>query len=195
MTKHILELLTGGALALLPAAGQAQATDRDDLSDEQQLVERVGSERLPLTPAVDGPNTTRLLQQGNQNEAQVQQRYAGAAALGNLVQIVQAGAANVADVSQYGAANRTLVDQQGRGNRVESQLTGNNIEADIRQRGNQNEVQQDLSQDNRRYLIEQRGNNNELVQRESSTAPVPGYEVRMVGNGIRITIERGQALP
>lgn len=195
MTKRILGLLASGVLASLPAAVVAQSSDRDDLSAEQQLVEHMGSERLPLAPAADGANTSRLLQQGTQNEALVQQRYTGTGALGNLVQIVQAGAANVADVAQYGAANRTLVDQQGQHNRIESQLTGTGIEADIRQRGNQNLLLQELSQDNRRYLVEQRGNGNELVQRETGAAPALGYEVRMVGNGIRITIEQGQALP
>ncbi|GAB3838497.1 hypothetical protein [Hymenobacter jeollabukensis] len=183
------------SILALPVVAQ-QNTDREGISNEQQLAERLGTERLPMAPAATvGPNTARLLQQGQQNEATVEQRYAGAAALGNLVQIVQAGAANLADIGQYGAANRTVVDQQGAGNRAESQLTGTGIESEIRQRGNQNVLQQDLSLDNRSYLVEQRGNGNELVQRESGAAPGPGYEVRMVGNGIRLTIEQGRVSP
>jgi hypothetical protein len=195
--KPLSLAVLSGALSILalPVVAQ-QNTDRDGISNEQQLAERLGTERLPVAPAtITGPNTTLLLQQGHQNEAAVEQRYAGAAALGNLVQIAQAGAANMADIAQYGAANRTVVNQQGAANRVESQLTGTGIEAEIRQRGNQNLLQQDLSLDNRRYLVEQRGNGNELVQRESGAAPGPGYEVRMVGNGIRLTIEQGRVSP
>ncbi|RAK63486.1 hypothetical protein [Hymenobacter edaphi] len=182
------------SIVALPVVAQQNA-DREGISNEQQLAERLGTERLPVaSAAATGPNTTQLLQQGSQNEAAVEQRYAGAA-LGNLVQIVQAGAANLADIGQIGAANRTVVEQRGAGNRIESQLTGTGIEAEIRQRGNQNLLQQDLSLDNRRYLVEQRGNANELVQRESGAAPGPGYEVRMVGNGIRLTIEQGRVSP
>lgn len=192
----LLRAAAAGALSLLPLLGWAQQAERDGISNEQQLAERLGTERLPLqAAAADGANVSQLVQRGLDNEAAVQQRHAGAASLGNLVQIVQAGAANLADIGQLGGANRTLVEQRGAGNRVESQLTGTGIEADIRQQGNQNVLQQDLSLDNRSYLVEQRGNGNELIQRESSAAPGPGYEVRMVGNGIRVTIERGVATP
>jgi Curlin associated repeat len=195
--KYVLLMVVTAMLGLAPLTGQGQNAEREGISGEQQLAERLGTERLPLTsaPPLDGPNTSVLLQTGEQNQATVQQRYAGATGHGNLVQIVQAGAANVADIGQYGAANRSSVDQQGNGNRVDSQLTGTGIESVIRQDGNQNAVQQDLSQDGRRYLIEQQGSHNELNQRETSAAPAPGYEVRMQGTGIRLTIEQGRVLP
>ncbi|WP_460575184.1 hypothetical protein [Hymenobacter coalescens] len=195
--KRQICVVAVGVLSALPLLGLAQGADRGEMSGEQQLAESLGTERLPLSGGEQllGPNAVRLLQEGSRNEAAVQQRYSGEAALGNLVRIVQAGAANVVGVSQYGAANQTTVEQYGIGNRVESQLNGTGIESDIRQQGNQNVLQQELSLDNRRYLVEQQGNGNELLQRETSAAPGPGYEVRMQGNGIRIIIERGQALP
>ncbi|RTQ48204.1 hypothetical protein EJV47_17395 [Hymenobacter gummosus] len=194
--KHVLLWAATSLLGFAPLAAHSQNAEREGISGEQQLAERLGTERLPLSSQpLDGPNTSVLLQTGEQNEASVQQRYTGAAAHGNLVQIVQAGAANVAAISQYGAANRTDVEQRGHGNSVDSQLSGTGIESVIRQTGNQNEVQQELSQDNRRYVIEQQGSRNELNQRETSAAPAPGYEVRMQGNGIRLTIEQGRVIP
>ena len=83
----------------------------------------------------------------------------------------------------------------GNRNNVATDIVGYNTESVIIQDGNNNRINQELNVDSRRYRVEQKGSNNELNQRESGAAAPPGYEIRMQGSGIRLTIEQGKKVP
>ncbi|RSK44094.1 hypothetical protein EI291_20290 [Hymenobacter rigui] len=127
---------------------------------------------------------------------------AAALPLANKAILAQVGSANQAILQQYGNANVILAEQTGVGNTqtvtqsgtantVISTIEGNGTSSTIRQTGSNNYITQDLQVDNRRYTVQQQGVNNQLTQRESGVAAPPGYDVKMQGNGIRLTIDQG----
>jgi minor curlin subunit len=185
-------LLTGPLTALAQSRSISEAP-----STEQRLAEEIGLERLlPDATALrsqDARNVSILIQEGTGNRSTLQQTNSGA--LANSIYVQQVGFYNEAELTQTGSGNRTTVGQQGTANRVESELLGSNNELTVMQDGNNNQVASTVLNDNRRYTITQTGTNNVLNQVESSPAAPQGYTVEMRGNGIRMTIEQGRAIP
>jgi minor curlin subunit len=159
---------------------------------EQRLAQEITNTAASVMPAASQDQAI-IMQHGAANEATATQRY-GAGGPSNLVMIEQAGAANITQVSQQGNGLRTTVQQRGTGNVAESELRGENLESLIQQNGEDNLVQQQVQGNDQRYVIQQDGVGNELRQVETSSTN-RGYEVHQRGNGIRMTIVQGQAVP
>jgi hypothetical protein len=194
-TRYISLLLAVLGLATTLAQAQTQTQikeSKEGISTEQQLAEQLGTDQLVSLPA-NSANRAVLTQDGNNNSANIDQRLFGGA--GNTAAVLQLGNVNTANVTQMGSGNVTSVKQTGNRNRVNTDIEGYNTESNIVQTGNNNQVNQDLNVDSRRYKVEQQGNNNQLNQRESGSTAPPGYEIRMQGSGINLTIEQGKVHP
>lgn len=191
------------------AAAHAQTTYADPATTSaQQLAQDLGVERIryalaPATP--DLRSVTSLLQTGADNVATISQAsqavLANQAAIwqngtGNFLGLHQTGSDNQASFSQAGRYNQAALSQQGTGNRIYGQVAGNDNDLTATQQGTGNQYATQLTGSQGRYTIEQLGNNNRLTQREtSSSTPLPGYDVKMEGNNMRLTIEQGKAFP
>jgi minor curlin subunit len=193
----------GGALA---AQGQAGGTSQAATA-EQRLAEDLGVDRLrnALLPTTDTRNAALLLQNGLSNSATINQLSQGLplnqativqAGTGNTLGLDQVGAGNQTSFSQAGDANQAALRQNGATNTITGRVTGNNNSVEVEQQGFGNQYSTQLTGNQGRYTIEQLGNNNSLTQRETSAAtPLPGYEVKMEGSNMRLTIEQGKVFP
>ncbi|MBT9393798.1 hypothetical protein KLP40_11550 [Hymenobacter sp. NST-14] len=192
MIPSIKHLFWGLALLAATQARAQRSQDPEDISTGQQLIQQAGATPALLPAASpDNQNQALLTQQGNGNQATIEQHLLSAGR-GNVATILQTGNGNAAAALQTGLANRTTITQVGTGNVAVSDLTGYNTESNILQNGNRNQVDQQLVRDNQRYSVEQQGNNNNLLQRETG-GNAPGYNVTMRGNGINVMIEQGKA--
>ncbi len=150
-------------------AGHAQGTS-SVAGVELQLLEQLSGTRS--VPALPAPTGGSLL---------------------NLTQLTQQGSLNAAHITQVGSGNITSITQVGTSNVAVSTITGTGTRSDIVQTGAHNVVEQQLSVDQRRYTVLQQGLNNQLRQVESGATAPAGYEVKMVGQGINMTIQQGQS--
>jgi hypothetical protein len=160
--------LAVGLLLLGTQRGQAQAVRPTAASVEQQLLDQLSGGPAQLPAA-----TT-------------------AAGLLNVAQLTQQGSMNAAQITQVGSSNVTIVSQSGTGNVVTSTITGTGTRSEISQTGARNLVDQELAVDQRKYVVQQQGFDNQLKQVERGAQAPPGYEVKMVGNGINMTIQQGR---
>jgi minor curlin subunit len=217
-------LLSGALLAALPSWAQTERRTSEAATAEQRLAEDLGYEQLSnavaLPPATAGRNVSALQQNGNRNNALIDQQTLSTLGNqayvqqvgtqnamelvqrqgGNVATITQNGNGNQANYTQDGRGNNTVISQSGRANKVQGVtagsdflLQGDNNVMKIDQNGNNNVVQGEVRENNRLYEIRQTGNNNTLKQVESSSALPKGYSVEMKGQGINITIEQGRA--
>ncbi|QNE42365.1 hypothetical protein F1C16_22355 (plasmid) [Hymenobacter sp. NBH84] len=162
-------LLTILVLLATVQQGWAQEVRNTSLNAEQQLLEQLVTERS------------------------VFQRAAAPTSLLNVTQLTQQGAGNAAHIVQVGSSNVTLISQVGVDNVVNSTISGQHTRSEIVQQGARNVVDQQLTVDGRRYAVLQQGLDNQLKQVESGAQAPPGYQVQMVGNGMKISIQQGQA--
>ncbi|GAA4012997.1 hypothetical protein GCM10022408_27290 [Hymenobacter fastidiosus] len=188
---YSLTVLLGLSSAYVSAQTQSKEP-KEEISKEQRLVERFGTEQLNSLPE-SSIDRSILAQQGNNNAATIDQRLLGIQ--GNTAVVLQLGNTNVVNATQTGAGNSTTVKQVGNRNHVTSDINGYETESFILQDGSYNKITQELNVDERRYKVQQQGNNNQLTQRENGAAAPPGYEIHMKGNGIKMTIEQGKVGP
>ncbi|RSK33982.1 hypothetical protein [Hymenobacter metallilatus] len=154
----------------------AQTEDSEEQVPGLELLKKSGADLNAAAAAVlPVANKAILVQVGSANQATLQ----------------QVGTGNVILAEQMGTRNAQSVTQRGTGNTVVSTIEGNGTTSSIQQAGSYNTVTQELQVDNRRYTVQQQGANNQLTQRESGVAAPPGYDVKMQGNGIRLTIDQG----
>jgi hypothetical protein len=124
---------------------------------------------------------------------------------GNSAEIKQLGNNNITSVNQNGTLNHVIVTRSGNGNVDNVSQNGNNHEYNsivrgnfnannVDQRGSSNVINQNLLGDNQSFTFDQRGHNLEINQVESDLQ-ARGYEVRQRGNGMKVTISNGVALP
>jgi minor curlin subunit len=207
--KTIFFLLVG-SVGIIPLAHAQVNSSSNSVSQaasaEQRLAEDLGVDRLrnALLPP-DTRNAAALLQVGNSNKANIDQasqatliNQATVVQLGNsnVLGLTQTGAGNRTDFSQTGDANQAALRQNGTANTIVGQVTGNNTNVDVDQAGIGNQYSTQLTGNQGRYVIDQVGNNNSFTQRETSTStPLPGYEVKMEGNNMHLTIEQGKVFP
>lgn len=194
----------GGALT---AHGQGLGTSQAATA-EQRLAEDLGVDRLRanLLSSTDVRNNALLLQNGVGNNANVNQTNPSGTT--NQAVVVQAGTGNTLGLDQNGTGNQTSfvqtgddnqanLRQNGTTNTIVGRVTGNNNNVNVDQLGAGNQYSTQLMGNQGRYTIDQLGNNNTLTQRETSTTttPLPGYEVKMEGNNMHLTIEQGKVFP
>jgi hypothetical protein len=197
VVKKTLFMLGGCLLAA--GAVQAQTSPNADpaTTSAQQLAQDLGVERIrfALTPnTADFRNSASLQQMGTGNTAVINQT--NQAILANQAGIQQTGTGNVLNLTQTGSNNQTGFSQQGSGNNILGQVAGDNNTIDATQQGTGNQYSTQLTGNQGRYTIEQLGNNNSLTQRETSTTtPLPGYNVKMEGSNMHITVEQGKVFP
>lgn len=157
----------------------AQVDKEDSTVPNLVLLQNAGAElNAAVTPALPLANKAMLAQVGS----------------GNQATLLQTGVSNVIIAAQTGSQNVQAVAQSGTGNTASTTIVGNGTTSNIRQNGAYNSVDQELRVDNRRYMVQQMGTNNQLVQRETGAAAPPGYEIKMQGNGIRLSIEQGSVV-
>jgi len=178
MKKWLLGLVSA-VLGLTPLLTHAQVTTAPDgiPLTAQELMEQLSPAQLI---SATGQTATP------QNQVILQQVGAG-----NTATVNQLGLTNAVLATQNGNGLNTTIEQNGNGNTVTSEISGTGTSSAVVQTGNQNLLQQQLNVDNRRYSVEQQGSFNQLIQREGGINAPPGYEVKMVGNGIRMTVEQG----
>jgi hypothetical protein len=206
--KIRLILVAGGLSTASLAQAQAGSASSHATTAEQRLAEDLGVDRLRnalLVPVPDARNTASLLQAGTSNTTTVNQFSQGTlpnqatvaqAGTGNYLNILQIGFNNQTNFSQTGNTNQTTLQQNGSGNAVRGRVVGNDNALDVQQQGLNNSYSTQLLGNQGRYNIDQLGNNNSLTQREASTTtPLPGYDVKMEGSNMHITIEQGKAFP
>jgi len=136
-------------------------------------------------------NIFSLSQQGNQNMVQALQNRQGQAGDPNVMEVLQVGNTNDAQLNQRGTGLQVRLRQGGNANRYEGDLNGEDITSDVLQLGNRNNLEQQLSGNGMQYELIQRGNNNELIQLEEAPGQAPGYRIEQNGNGMRLYIEQG----
>lgn len=204
--KSRLLFLTGWLSSTLAAHGQAVGTSQAATA-EQRLAEDLGVDRLrnALQPTAETRNTTLLLQSGVGNSGTINQVSlsgpANQAAIvqsgnGNTLSLDQLGTGNQTSFSQTGDANQAAIRQSGTTNTIVSRLAGNSNNVNVEQSGTGNQYSSQIIGNQGVYKIDQVGNYNTLTQRETSTAtPLPGYEVKMEGNNMHLTIEQGKVFP
>lgn len=192
MKLQHLVLITGFLATGFCAQAQQRNEDKTYTSNEQQIAEAIGLERLVTVRdlPVNSRNLSVLLQEGDNNRAITTQR--NDALLSNQVAITQVGAFNDTEASQVGNNNRTVVRQTGTLNVVRSEVVGSNNQTDIAQDGDRNQVMQQFNADNQTYRIVQDGYDNVLEQRGVSTTAPLGYDIKMEGSGIQISIEQNK---
>ena len=197
----LLAACLGGTLA---AHGQGLGTSQAATA-EQRLAEDLGVDRLraSLQPTVDVRNNALLLQNGVGNNAAINQTNPNGTT--NQAVVVQAGTGNTLGLDQTGTGNQTSfvqagddnqasLRQNGTANTIVGRVAGNGNNVNVDQQGASNQYSTQLTGNQGRYTIDQLGNNNTLTQRETSTTtPLPGYEVKMEGNNMHLTIEQGKA--
>lgn len=169
MKIGVIGLLTIGSLVATTQQGRAQEVRSASSNAEQQLLEQLATERSVFQRAAAPPSPL------------------------NVAQLTQQGAGNAAYIMQVGRSNATVVSQVGVDNVVNSTISGQHTRSEIVQQGTRNVVEQQLTVDGRRYAVLQQGADNQLKQMESGPQAPPGYQVQMVGNGITISIQQGQA--
>lgn len=199
----LLAACLGGALA---AQGQTTGASQAATA-EQRLAEDMGVDRLrsDLLPNTGTRTSSLLLQTGTGNSVTINQATQGLlpsqavivqTGNNNLLGLDQTGSGNQTNFSQIGDANQTTLRQTGTTNAITGRVAGNNNNVDVNQVGDSNQYSTQLTGNQGRYVIDQVGNNNSLTQRETSTTtPLPGYEVKMEGNNMHLTIEQGKVFP
>jgi hypothetical protein len=205
--KALLFFVCSGMLGAGAVHAQTSYADPANTTS-QQLAQDLGVDRIryALTPtAADSRNVTSLLQTGVNNTAIINQTsqavLANQAAIqqngvGNMLGLTQTGSDNKTNFSQNGTGNQAALRQQGTSNAIDGQVTGNDNEVVTSQQGTGNQYSTQLAGSRGRYTIEQLGNNNSLTQRESATStPLPGYNVKMEGSNMHLTIEQGKVFP
>ena len=208
--KKLLALSLALATSLpLMAQGQVRGSSETAPSAAQQVAEEIGLDRLASATSslrpTDARNLSVLRQAGQGNQAAIEQVSRGS--IPNEALIVQAGTANISGFYQYGSGNQaslmlqgdrntSSVNQRGTNNMYDGRVVGDRNEVDVVQNGNNNRATLDAVGNGRSYPVLQIGDNHQLTQREAAgtTAPL-GYGVEMRGNGIRLTIEQGRAIP
>lgn len=206
--KKSLFFLCGCLLAASAAQAQTSTNADPATTSAQQLAQDLGVERirLALTPnTADFRNSASLQQTGAGNTAVINQTNQAILAnqagiqqtgTGNILNLTQTGSNNQTGFSQTGNYNQAALRQQGNGNIVLGQVAGDNNMIDATQQGTGNQYSTQLTGNQGRYTIEQLGNNNSLTQRETSTTtPLPGYNVKMEGSNMHITVEQGKIFP
>ncbi|MDU0371441.1 curlin repeat-containing protein [Hymenobacter endophyticus] len=169
-------ILTSLLLCCAATASQAQTSGEDNPVPSLVLLQNAGAElNAAVAPALPLINKVMLTQVGS----------------GNQATLLQTGVNNTIIASQTGNQNVQAVAQSGTSNTINTTIVGNGTTSTIKQNGAYNSVEQELRVDSRRYLVQQMGTNNQLVQREAGATAPPGYEIKMQGNGIRLSIEQG----
>lgn len=198
--KTIGLCLAAGLLLAGTLSAQAQNSPDPDAT-AQQLVERIGPDRVPAATARNvlglsqsGSNNTFILSQAS-TDTRFNEAYITQAGAANVLDLQQLGGANRATYSQAGTGNQTTLSQQGSANLLDGSLTGNQNELLLRQQGNNNQLRSTVAADGRQYDISQIGNNNSFTQRESAASTAQrGYTIEQRGNNMRLTIEQGRTL-
>lgn len=132
-------------------------------------------------------NRITLKQEGNMNEAFIQQFSKNDP---NLANVHQKGNANFSDLYQQGNGNATDIYQEGYGNSYFGEHVGNDIINIVVQTGDANIIDQDLRANDLDFQINQFGNGHELYQTE--TRGGIGYKVTQHGpEGMKIKINQG----
>ena len=209
--KNLLILcLSGLAIAVAPQLVWAQGRNSEPAPNAaQQLVEEIGLDRFAGTTNALAPAGARTLsvlrQTGSDNRANIEQVSLGTAP--NQALVVQAGAANVAGLNQYGSGNAAAlvltgdrnsgdINQLQNANSFNGDIKGDRNTLNVLQDGNSNHSKLDAEGTGRTYNITQVGDRNNLTQIEgvNSTAPL-GYDVKMVGHDMHVTILQGRTQP
>ena len=204
--KTYLFFFVASLSSALAAHGQVVGASQAATA-EQRLAEDLGVDRLrsALLPTTETRNSALLLQSGVSNIATIDQASMGRptngaavvqAGTGNVLGLYQVGSGNQTSFSQTGDANQAALRQNGTTNTIVGRVAGNGNNVDVDQVGTGNQYSTQLTGNQGRYVIDQVGNNNTLTQRETSaTTPLPGYEVKMEGNNMHLTIEQGKVFP
>ena len=177
--KQIISFVLAAIGAFSTGMAHAQLAEPSSISREQQLVEKVGLERLPTTIVLsipgDARNISALLQTGTGNASTVEQRslslqenqayivQAGAANIlgltqtggGNQAYMTQLGIGNHANFSQNGQGNSSTIVQKGDYNILDGTVDGRSNKVDIYQNGSNNQVKTDINDNNRNLTISQ----------------------------------------
>ncbi|RFP66019.1 hypothetical protein D0N36_06000 [Hymenobacter lapidiphilus] len=168
--------------------GQSEAN-----SAAQRLAEDLGLsalERLPVPLPSNAQNLAKLVQLGSSNIAEARQNNPGT--LLNQAYITQVGFSNEAYLTQNGSGNTTTINQKGYGNKATREVTGDNNKTLLNQIGNKNTIDVSETRSGTDLKVLQLGNKNELRQANSESLPPARYEVEMLGNGIKLSIQNGR---
>lgn len=175
--------------AFTTGVAHAQLAEPSSTSREQQLVEKVGLERLSasatLPTLTNLQNVANLLQIGNGNTARIDQQSLTTTT--NQAYIAQIGGGNILGLSQLGGNNRLYVTQNGSDNRAGFTQNGQDNSTTITQNGPQNKIQG--VKDGTDMVLEGDHNNMKITQ-SGGYNTVKGeiqesnrhYEIRQFGN-------------
>jgi len=170
--------------ALVVNAQQANVSDPDLLAETDLLGEFIGI----------GENSVIIDQIGSNNEVEViqRQRYQQ----NNQTRILQQGNDNLAEILQAGGNNQVILLQNGNENEFRLDLSGTNNDIAVIQRGDQNEIRQRLSNArdlNLEYV--QRGDGN-LIEHQADGLVSKNIKVLQSGNNMEVIINQSSiALP
>ena len=136
-----------------------------------------------------GENAALVIQQGNRNQAHVQQIHQQGEDA-NLVISEQYGRRNTADIIQEGAANQAIIIQNGNRNTYNGNVSGTGLQTYILQEGNGNTITQSLTEStNTSTELIQIGNDNEIIH-EIDGAVNQSFQLIQEGDGQSIIIRQ-----
>ena len=169
---------------------------QDNNKTEEAFLQQIQSS-VPISNSEEGldfSNKAQIQQNGNGNDASINQTFTGTNFSGNVAELIQNGNINEATLTQSGSGNIHSITQHGRGNMFEASVIGDNNYSTIEQYGRENIINQDLVGNDMTFTLTQRGNNNEISQIENDQQSRQ-YEIMQYGNGMKLIIINGGILP
>jgi hypothetical protein len=177
---------------VLLTASQFIFGQQDNSKTEEAFLQQIQSS-VPIINSEDGldfSNKAQIQQNGNGNDASINQTFTGTNVPGNVAELIQNGNINDATLTQSGSGNIHSIDQHGSENIFEASVIGDNNSATVDQFGNNNIINQDLIGNDMSFILSQQGNGNTIIQVENDQNPRQ-YEVYQQGNAMSITIING----
>ncbi len=160
---------------------QGQQISEDDLQQPSDLL---------LQELNAYGNDSYILQQGNENYINLEQKRLGSSKA-NLARLLQSGEFNVISVVQNGSGNQTAVIQDGKNNSYNLELLGENNNIVVIQKGDDNVVLQELVNiDDLRIEFIQEGNANEIIQTAEGSVENREFKVTQQGDNMRLIIRQ-----
>jgi minor curlin subunit len=193
---HKMKKIINIVFVVFLTASQFIFSQQENSKTEEAFLQQIQS-LVPIANSVDGldfSNKAQIQQNGNGNDASINQTLTGINALGNVAELIQNGNINDATLTQSGSGNIHSITQHGKGNMFEASVIGDNNSSTIGQYGNENIINQDLVGNDMSFILTQRGNNNEISQTENDQQSRQ-YEIIQNGDGMKLIIINGGILP
>lgn len=171
-------------------------SQQDNNKTEEAFLQQIQSS-VPIANSEEGldfSNKAQIQQNGNGNDASINQTFTGTNVPGNVAELIQNGNINDAILTQSGSGNIHSITQHGNGNLFEASVIGDNNSSIIGQYGSENIINQDLLGNDMSFILTQRGNNNEISQTENDQQSRQ-YQIIQNGDGMKLIIINGGILP